>query len=343
MCRLAAVALLAISCAFFPGPLTAFQAIHMSATPDEIFKIEGTVYFSGANQPADNVVVELRDTNGNEIEPAMTSGSGGFRFGGLRSGSYSIVIHADGYEPVNLLIDLSFQSERGIAIYLKPMSEKSSGVPNTVSVHELSMPSKARDWMKSGKKKLYIDKNAQGGLEDFQQAVSAAPGYYEAHYQIGIAYLALRKSDDAEKSFRTSVEMSEDKYGEAEIALGTLMLNRGDFVEGEKTIRQGVERSPDNWQGQYELGRALLEERQLTEAYKSATLARSLAPNAAIVYLLLSNIHWRARNFPALLDDLDVYLKLDPESATGARAKEFRDKVRAIIADSKSSNANAKP
>jgi tetratricopeptide (TPR) repeat protein len=62
----------------------------------------------------------------------------------------------------------------------------------------------------------------------------------------------------------------------------------------------------------YELGRALLNEERIEDAEKAALQARSLAPNAAIIYRLLSNTHLRQKNYRALLDDIDAYLKLDP-------------------------------
>ena len=165
-------------------------------------------------------------------------------------------------------------------------------------------------------------------LQDFQSAITAAAGYYEAYYQVGMAYVSLGKREDAETSFRKSIELSGDKYCEADVGLGTLMLDRLDFAQGEKTLRRGVELNPDYWLGQYELGRALLNQDKLAEALKSADQAKSLAPSAAIVYRLLSNIHLRQKDYPALLADIDSYVKLDPDSAAGIRAKQLRAKWR---------------
>jgi tetratricopeptide (TPR) repeat protein len=197
----------------------------------------------------------------------------------------------------------------------------------SVSAHELSMPEKARHLMSAGKKKLYAEKNAQGALDDFQSAIAAAPGYYEACNQAGMAYLSLGRRDDAEASFRKSIELSGDRYSEAEVGLGTLMLDRRDFAQGEKAVRRGVELNPDYWLGQYELGRALLSLDKVAEALQAANQAKSLAPSAAIVYRLLSNIHLRQKDYPALLADIDSYIKLDPDSAAGIRAKQLREQV----------------
>jgi Tfp pilus assembly protein PilF len=88
-------------------------------------------------------------------------------------------------------------------------------------VNELSMPQRAREFMESGKRKLCKDKDAEGALVDFHQAVTAAPGYYEAHYQIAMAYFTLGAREFAEASFRKSIELSGDNYGDAEIGLGS--------------------------------------------------------------------------------------------------------------------------
>ncbi len=336
MSRLGAVGWLAAVSLFFPCSLCALQMTNIPAENHGTQKMDGTVYYDGNNQPAANIMVEVRDAQGDAIAPVMTSESGGFRFGGLNGETYSIVIHVEGYEPVTLPVDLSYGSIRGLAIYLKSASSgKTSGPGSSVSAHELSMPAKARDLVASGKKKLYEEKNAKGGLEDFQQAVAAAPGFYEAYYLIGMSYLTLQEQGDAEKSFRKSIELSGDKYAEAEVGLGALLLDEGNYSGGEKLARRGIELNPTLWLGHYELGRALLEESKIADAEKSAEEARALAPSATIVYRLLSVIHLREKKYDALLEDLDAYIKLDPNSMMGAHAQQLRMQVQEKIAKEK--------
>jgi len=308
--------------------------------------LSGTVYYAGGNQPAENITVELHSTEGSLIAPIVTAATGWFEFHSLQRGMYVIAINASGFEPVNFNVDLTFNSSRGNVIYLESRSSNSAQSPSasSASAHELSMPQKARDLMVSGKKKLYGEKNAQAGLAEFEKAVSIAPGYYEAYYQMGMADVILSKHDDAERSFRKSIQLSSDTYGEADIALGTLMLDKGAFAEGERAIRHGIEFSPDSWLGQYELGRALLNENRIDEAEKPAERARSLAPNVPIVYRLLSNIHLRKENYPALLADVDAYIRLDPDSTAGVRAKQIRDEVQQKFAGGSSKPApSSKP
>jgi hypothetical protein len=148
------------------------------------------------------------------IAPQTTSSNGWFEFRGLPRGTYVIAINAAGFEPVNFNVDLGLNSSRGNDIYLRPRLSNSTSSPHAspISLHELSMPYKARALMESGRKKVYVDKNVQAGLVDFQRAVAIAPGYYEAHYQIALAGLLLGQHDLAEKSFCKAIEVSGDKY-----------------------------------------------------------------------------------------------------------------------------------
>ena len=291
--------------------------------------LTGTVYTENGDHPIMQANVRLCDGGGNLLEEFITGDSGDFAFRGLSRNTYILQVSAVGFESSVTHVDLSFNSDRGVPIYLKPTPADAaeSATAGSISAHEMSMPKAARDLLASGKKKYYADKNAAGALEDFQSAVSAAPAYYEAYYQIALADMTLGKKAEAEASLRKSIEISQDKYGEADVGLGTVMLERGEIAQGEKTVRRGIELNPDYWLGHYELGRALLSQNKLPDALKSAEQAKSLAPSAAIVYRLLSNIHLQQKDYPALLADIDSYLKLDPDSPAGARAKQLRELV----------------
>jgi tetratricopeptide (TPR) repeat protein len=307
------------------SPTPAFQAMTLS--------IEGNVYYAETNAPAENVTVELRDTSGSLISPEATNQSGSFEFRNLPRGQYVIALRISGYLPIDETEDLSFTSVHNLAFYLKSNSPSTRpSKPGNISAHELAIPQKARDLVDAGKKKMYQAKDAAGALEDFEQAIAAAPDYYEAYSEAGIASVALGKPNDAEASFRKAIELSGDKYAEAQVGLGKVLLEKSAFAEAEKSLRRGAELNPGSWEAQYELGRALLGENRVDDAEKAAEQAKTLSPGTALIYRLLSNIHLRQKNYPALLQDLDAYIKLDPDSPAGVRAKQMRDQVQVKIA-----------
>jgi Tfp pilus assembly protein PilF len=304
--------------------------------------VSGMVLAEGHNQRIEHVMVRLCDGGGNLVEQTTTGQSGGFSFRGVQRGRYIITFEASGFQDTEIQLDLSFMSDKGMTVYMKPAVKESSAAPPgpTVSAHELSMPEAARNLVTSGQKKLYADKNPVGGLKDFQQAVSSAPDYYEAYREIAVAYLSMGKGDEAQENFRKSIEVSHDTYGDAEVGLGTLLAEKGDVDAGEKAIRRGVELNPNSWMGFYELGKLDLNRDRLDLALKSAERARTLAPSAPVVYRLLANIHMRQKNYTDLLGDLDAYIKLDPNSPAGLRAVQMREQVAQEVAQAKHGQPN---
>jgi Tfp pilus assembly protein PilF len=332
MTRLAPFALSLCGILLIPVPALAQRGMPGSTNT---VSVTGTVFSEAHNQRVSQASVRLCDSGGNQVGETVSNDSGEFFFRYITRTTYILSVSANGFQSQDIHVDLSFGSDRGMSVFLKPVPGNSPAATpaSSVSTHEMSMPQKARDLLLSGEKKIYQGKNPQEGLKDLQQAIAIAPGYYEAYYQTAMAYVSLGKSAEAEKAFRQSIDISGDKYGEAAVGLGTLLVNSGNSAEGEKDIRHGIELNPNFWLGYYELGRVLLNQKNFAEAGNAAEQARSLAPASPIVYRLLSNVHLNEKNYSALLQDLDAYIKLDPVSPAGVRAKELRTQVAQKVGD----------
>lgn len=318
-------------------------AVNAQSTNGPGVSLTGTVYADGTNQRLANATVDLCDEQGNRMEQTNGNEAGEFSFRGIPAQNYMLRVRAEGFEAAELHIDLRLSSERGLPVMLKPIRLPGSRVPDraTISAHELAMPEPARDLVTSGKQKLYKDKNAPGALRDFQSAISKAPDYYEAHYQAGMAYLTLQNEGQAEKEFRKSVEMSGKKYGDADIALATLLLQRKEAAEGEGLLRAGLAVNPNSWPGQIELGKLELSRGHLELALAAAEKAESLAPLQPMVYRLLAVVHLQQKDYSAAVSDLDSYIRLDPDSPGGMRAKELRAQVANQLAKSQGQTVSA--
>ena len=287
--------------------------------------LTGSVFSDGTNQRIARASIALCDEGGIVLQELLPD-DGEFSFQSLQTARYILKVQAAGFDSVELHIDLTSTSQRGLSVMLKPArkSRPASSQGQAISAHELAMPELSRDLLASGKKKLYTEKNAEAALKDFQSSLQKSPQFYEAHYQAGMAYLFLQSPAEAEKEFRKSVDLSQKQYPDADIALGTLLLDRGETKEGETLLREGLVLNPRSWQGQYALGKMELSRGHEDVALAMARLAAALAPNQPIVYRLLAVIHLRQKNYAALLTDLDAYLQLDPDSPAGLRAKELR-------------------
>ena len=287
--------------------------------------LTGTIFSDGSNQRISRASIALCDDSGIVLQQSPAD-DGEFSFQGLHPAHYILRVQATGFDSVGLPIDLTSSSQRGLSVMLKPVrtGQQPASQGQTISAHELAIPESSRNLFLSGKKKLYSEKNAQAALKDFQSAIRKAPTFYEAYYQVGVAYLRLQNPTEAEKQFRKSVDLSQEQYPDADIALGTVLLERGEAQAGETLLRQGLVLNPRSWQGHYALGKMELTRGHDEPALAAAQQAASLAPKQPAVYRLLAAIHLRQKNYPALLTDLDAYIQLDPDSPAGIRAKELR-------------------
>jgi Tfp pilus assembly protein PilF len=290
------------------------------------YSLTGSVFSGGSNQRISGASVVLCDDGGARLGETASDDSGKFSFQGIRPGHYVLRVNAAGFVATEMQVDLTLGSERDLTVTLRgaPVAAAVPGGAAMISAHELAMPQAAKDLLSSGQKKLYTEKNAQAALRDFESATRQAPNFYEAYYQAGMAYLALQNPSEAEKQFRKAADLSQKKYGDADIALGALLLHRNAFNEGESLLRQGLALNPRSWPGQFELGELELSRGHMEAALAAAQTATQLAPQQPVVYRLLSIIELRQKNYPALIAALDSYIELDPDSPAGVRAKELR-------------------
>lgn len=223
------------------------------------------------------------------------------------------------------------------AYFLAPFHSgaQSLGSNYTVSVRDLGIPARARSQFEKGAE-LLAKGNPAASLPFLDRATALFGGYYEAYEKIGEADFQLLRVTDAEKAFRKSIDISECRFPKAFFALGALLEYKEKFADAQDVIHQGLVLDPDSWPGYFYLARAQYDLNQWPAAEASVRTALAIKPDSKEAVGLLADIHGRERNFRAMADDLDEYLRLDPDSLAGLRAKELRDRARRIVAASES-------
>ncbi len=303
-------------------------------TAPRTFYIRGAIRTADEGRPIEMVRVDLKRLTGETVGTTFTRSNGEFEFGGLPNGVYYIVLEERGYEPVRESVEIFNTARAGVLIFLKRNVVLGPSEPGQViSAHELTIPRRAREAAQKGMARLYEKQDPRGSLNHFQRAIAEAPSYYEAYLQMGVAYLRLGETSEAEQALRKSVELSEGRYSEAHFALAQLLSNADRFTEAEPVVRRGLELDGNAWQGHYELARALVGLNRLDAAEKSAQEVRTRKPDFAVVYLILANIHIRKRDYATLLQDLDGYLKLEPSGPMSDKARQMREGVQRALAN----------
>jgi len=96
---------------------------------------------------------------------------------------------------------------------------------------------------------------------------------------------------------------------------------------------------PTSPSGLLTLGWILYSAQRVVEAEKAAREAVLYNPNLATAHLLLAQIHRRQNNSAAMVDDLDAYLRIDPDSSRSRALRTTRDETQHSL----NRDPNAKP
>jgi tetratricopeptide (TPR) repeat protein len=214
-------------------------------------------------------------------------------------------------------LDLSLRLKRAYA-------SDASQAGSTVSVRELKIPAKAHHAFGKGLEGLE-KKDAAGSLTHFAQAATAFPSYYEAYYQIGLANMELGRKEEAEHALQTAIDLSDGHYAPALFALDVLFCQRREFAEAERIIRRGLDLYGASWTGHYFLAFAVYSQNRLEEAEKSAREAILRKPDSSSSHLLLAEICRRKHDYAGLLEELNTYLRLEPNGPMSGQARQMSE------------------
>jgi len=195
-----------------------------------------------------------------------------------------------------------------------------------VSVQELKMSGKAHKGFDKGTRLLQKG-DAAGSLPFFHQAIAEYPGHYKAYYNLGVAHYRLGHIADAEQAFQKSIDLTGGAYGPSQFAMGMVLCQERDFHQAETVIQRGLDVDPGSATGKYFLGWAQFALNRLVDAEKSVQQALLRKASFAEAYFLLARIHQRQNNSPAVVQDLNAYLKLDPTNPGNVQARALLEKT----------------
>jgi Tfp pilus assembly protein PilF len=308
----------------------------------QVFSIDGSVHDGVDHHAMDNTQVTLKSTRGETLKDAFTHGDGNFEFDGLRSGEYILEVSVKDYDLYTERISISGSSHMGMSINLNRVGRGVGATSQmSISAHQLSVPHKAYDEFEKGLALIYLKSDYRAAITQFQLAIRDFPTYYEAYAEEGAAYQALQEMGPAEEALRKSVDLSSGQYAEALFNLAALLTDTKRYDEAESTARKAILVDKTSWRGPFELARALIALKQADEAEKNAQEARNIMPDNSPVYLLLANIHIQKKDYPALIRDMDEYLRLAPNSPEADQARKTRERVQNFLNAQKSETADS--
>jgi len=113
--------------------------------------------------------------------------------------------------------------------------------------------------------------------KSFDQLVHSNPKSARAHELMAESYLAQQQIENAEREYRTALEVRSDLRG-IHLALGLIKLEAGNLDEAEKEFRAEVTLSPGDGEAAWRLGSVLLQKGHTHEALAELERSNRLRP-----------------------------------------------------------------
>jgi Flp pilus assembly protein TadD len=304
----------------------------LSAQSNAYGTIIGSVRVLKGDFPALPVMLSL-EVRGAPIASAYCDDRGSFGFYSLLAGRYKVTVNDDAYEPISETTDLNPQISitNMVQITLVPRATvKRDPLPGRVEGSNLYLVDPAEYNRQFPKKTLKeFDKGVEAdhkgrtdeAVQHYEKALSYSPNYYPAHNNLGSVYMARRNFEGAQSQFEAALKANQNDV-EAYFNLANVLLTTRHYSEAEHEIEDGLKRQPDSAFGHFLQGSFYSRTGQPELAEKSLQSALQLDPKMPEVYLQLVNLYMQQKRTPEAIGELEIYLKVFPDSPYSPKARE---------------------
>lgn len=160
----------------------------------------------------------------------------------------------------------------------------------------ISSPSVAQAYIGLGN--LRTSQADPAAIQDYQKAIELAPANPNGYINLGLAYLAQGKTNEAQTQFQKATEANPVSAG-AYVALGALYQAQADQVAAQQAYLKAIGVSPANTIGYISLGRLYTTQGQQNAAVTQFQTASTSTLASAPVYIALGDLHRSMANWSA--------------------------------------------
>ncbi|OJV75574.1 MAG: hypothetical protein BGO34_01110 [Bacteroidia bacterium 44-10] len=158
----------------------------------------------------------------------------------------------------------------------------------TTTIH--IFPQTAEEWKKLGNVEL-DSANLNKAIEYYQKAIEVDSNYFDAYFNLGIAFTHLPDFEKAIKYFSKAVTKNDTVAG-TYFMLGNIYAQKLDFDNAIKVLKQGLLIKPDSPQETYYLGSIYNEKGNYFYANLYAKKAAQLGDSIAQQMFIDNNLSW---------------------------------------------------
>jgi hypothetical protein len=295
----------------------------------------------GQRTPIPDLRVELLNEVDSVIQSVKTNGSGLFQFRRLSDGTFQIRVQTFGtnYESQTKRVQLSRPSGYGSAMeqidFVLTANRRTppASKPGVVFVQEV--PEQARKLFDKASELLGKSDKRQEGLAALKSALQIYPQYFDALELLGTEHVKVGEFEPAVPILAKALEINARAYASC-FALGVAQFNLKQLQSAIELFRRAVLLSEKSINANLWLGISLRQTSKLDEAEaylkRADVLAESKLPDAHWQLALLFNQLKRPKE---AADELEVFLKLQPDSRDAELIKKLIKRLREQSASGK--------
>jgi tetratricopeptide (TPR) repeat protein len=285
--------------------------------------IAGQIRLVDGGFPNDRVRVTL-EARGGVADVTYADFEGRFGFNNLLPNAYSVVIEAEGYQPVRLqvVVNPSTMQTNLVHVVLRPKpDENSRGAPDgpvgtnadVVDVAELKkkFPPGVIKEFEAGKKAEQRGE-MDAAVRLYQAALREAPDFYPALNNLAIRHFQKGDVKAAEAEFRRVIELKQNG-AQAYFNLGNVLYMTRRNEEARQTLESGLRLAPSSAMGHYLNGSVLARLGEFKAAEEQLKTARELDPKMPQVPITLATLYLQTGREREAAAMFETFLKEFPK------------------------------
>lgn len=305
--------------------------------------IQGRLYFPSGRRTDVRLRIKLENYISGDLS-VMTDSNGSFSFRGLNAGSYTVVVDGgDEYETAREIVYIDTDgsnTRRGVVlptvsrlytVNIELRLKRSVAVkPGVLNAALAGVPGPARELYENALQSAQAN-NHKKAVEQLKQALVLYPNFPLALNELGVQYLKLNQPEKAVESLSEALKLSpEDLTPRLNYGYALLQSNR--LADAESQLRQALAKNDNSWSAHMYLGMTLGRLRRYDESERELRRSLTVAGvDLAMPHYYLAGIYWAKDDYKRAADELEKYLKLEPEAPDAERTrntiKDLRRKI----------------
>jgi len=275
-------------------------------------RIEGKV-FDDAGNPLEQVEVSVVSSKlGSQKFDLRSDRQGRFTQIGLSPGFYIINFKKEGFAPRSVEVKVSIAEATTLEIKLE-----------AAAAEALRTMSESDKLFVQGNK-LYAENKFAEAAASYEEAVKLNTTHWAYHFNLGLAYKKMEKSEEARAAFSRAQELNPGSYS-ATKELAESLAKAGKYEEAKVLYRKALEVSADEPDAFYNLGLCQVSTGEPEAALESFSKCIALKPDYADAYYQLGTVYIGQNKVKEAVESLEKFLELAPGHEKAGVAKQLLD------------------